>query len=305
MTHQIQLKRKLAATPDEVYEAWTDGPSLSEWMVPIIGGRTEVQADARVGGSMRIDMYGISSHHPQVCEYLRLERPHLIEFSWTADAAEPRRSIVTVELKPIGSTHTELTLTHRLLPNEAAAESHQSGWDAGLDGLAARFNRHFRRELHVKASAAAVYAALSTQVGLRGWWTQSCTVQESVGGQARFEFGESYKLMRIDVLRPERQVRWQCLESRIRVPGRTLPDNEWAQTTIVFRINGDTPTHTVLRFEHLGLTSELQCHALCEGGWTHFLASLVQYVETGTGTPHLLSEADGSDHDHQADRERT
>lgn len=300
MTHQIQLKRKLAATPDEVYEAWTDGPSLSQWMVPIVGGRTEVQADARVGGSMRIDMYGLSSHHPQVCEYLRLERPRLVEFSWTADPAEPRRSIVTVELKPVGKTHTELTLTHRLLPHEAAAESHQNGWDSGLDSLAGRFNRHLRREIHFKASASALYAALATQRGLRGWWTQTCTADERVGGEVRFAFGESYKLVRIEILRPENQVRWQCLESRIRVDGRKLPDNEWAGSTIVFRINGDTPTHTVLRFEHLGLTPALACYDLCEGGWTHFLASLQRYVETGSGTPHLASETDCSAHNPQA-----
>ena len=295
MTHQIQLKRKIAATPDEVYEAWTDAASLSQWMVPIVGGRTEAQADARVGGALRIKMYGLSSQHEQPAEYLRLERPRLVEFSWVADPAAPR-SIVTVELKPIGKTHTELTLTHRLLPNETAAESHQRGWDSGLDGLAARFNKHFRKEIHFKAPVQKLYAALSTQEGLRGWWTQTCTVDDKVGGQARFEFGENYKLMHIELLRPDNQVRWSCLESRIRVEGRAYPDNEWADTTIVFRLNGDTSTHTVLRFEHLGLTPELQCHALCEGGWNHFLSSLQRYVETGTGTPHLASEADCAGH---------
>lgn len=296
MTHQIQLKRKLAATPDEVYEAWTDPVSLGQWMVPIVGGRTEAKADARVGGRYSIEMRGLSSHHPQGGEYLRLERPRLIEFTWTADLAYPQGSIVTVELKPIGRGETELTLTHRLLPNEAAAEGHSRGWDSGLDSLVARFNRHYRKEIHFKAPASAVYAALATQEGLRGWWTQTCTTGSAVGDSARFEFGENYKLMRIETLRPEAQVRWHCLESRIRVEGRSYPDNEWAGTTLVFRINGDTATHTVLRFEHLGLTPALECHALCQGGWDHFLASLLKYVETGTGTPHLAHERDCSGH---------
>ncbi len=293
MTHQIQLKRELAATPDEVYDAWTDATSLAQWMVPIVGGRTDAQVDARVGGDYRVAMYGISSEFVQAGEYLRLERPRLIEFTWTADHAEPRRSIVTVELKPIGKNHTELTLTHRLLPNEAAAQNHQTGWDSGLDSLVAHVNRpgsrHFRKELHFKAPVSALYAALSTEAGLRGWWTQTCTAGALVGEPARFEFGESYKLVRIDTLRPDRQVRWQVLENRICVEGRNLPANEWAGTTIVFRLNGDTPTHTVLRFEHLGLTPELACYDLCEGGWNHFLASLLRYVETGTGSPHLAS----------------
>lgn len=295
MPHQIQLKRKLAATPDEVYEAWTDSASLSQWMVPIVGGRTEAQADARVGGALHIKMYGLSSQHEQPAEYLRLERPRLVEFSWMADPAAPR-SIVTVELKPIGKDETELTLTHRLLPNEESAQSHQAGWDSGLDSLLAHINRpghkHFRKEVHFNAPASALYAALSTQAGLRGWWTQTCTVGDKAGEPARFEFGENYKLMRIELLRPDRQVRWQCLESHIHVDGRTYPQNEWAGTTIVFRINGDTPTHTVLRFEHLGLSPALECFELCNGGWNHFLASLLQYVETGTGNPHLASAAD-------------
>ena len=77
MTHQIQLKRRLAATVDEVYAAWTDGRSLSQWMVPIIGGRTEAVTDARVGGAYRIDMFGLSGQSAQQGQYLRLERPRL------------------------------------------------------------------------------------------------------------------------------------------------------------------------------------------------------------------------------------
>ncbi len=304
MPHQIQLKRRLAATPDEVYEAWTDASSLSQWMVPIVGGRTEALTDARVGGPYRIDMFGLGSQHTQEGEYLRLERPRLIEFTWTADASEPKRSIVTVELQAAGEDETDLTLTHRLLPSEDAVQSHYAGWDSGLDSLLAYVSRperrHYRREIHFKASASKLYAALSTQAGLRGWWTQTCTADEVVGGQARFDFGENYKRMRIDTLRPHRQVRWQCLESHIHVDGRSYRENEWAGTTIVFRINEDTPTHCVLRFEHLGLTPALECHALCDAGWTHFLASLVRYVETGTGTPHLASEADCSAHAHRA-----
>ncbi|MGH8505120.1 MAG: SRPBCC family protein [Stenotrophobium sp.] len=295
MSHQIQLKRKLAATPDEVYAAWTDARSLSQWMVPIVGGHTDAQTDARVGGAYAITMHGVSSQHAQSGEYLRLERPRLIEFTWIADPAAEHRSIVTVELKPIGPDETELTLTHRLLPSEASAQGHQLGWDAGLDSLVAHINRpdrrHYRKELHFKAPAAALYAALSTQQGLRGWWTQTCTADEHVGGQACFEFGQNRKLMRIERLTPDRQVRWQCLESVIEVDSSKLPPNEWANTTIVFRINGDSPTHTVLRFEHLGLTPALGCYTQCEGGWDYYLASLQRYVETGAGTPHRAGNA--------------
>ena len=291
MAMQIKLRRRLAATPDEVYEAWTDARSLSQWLLPIVGGHTQAVVDARVGQRYRIEMFGVSSRHEQQGEYLRLERPRLIEFTWIADPAAAQRSIVTVELEPAGDAETELTLTHRLLPNEASAQSHQSGWDAGLDSLLAYVNRadqrHYRREIHLQAPASAVYAALSTQRGLRSWWTQDCTSGEEAGQQARFTFGKNHKLVRIDTLKPDRQVRWHCLESHIETAGHTFPDNEWAGTSIVFRLNGDTATHTVLRVEHLGLTPRLACHALCEQGWDHYLASLRRYVEQGAGDPHL------------------
>ena len=42
---------------------------------------------------------------------------------------------------------------------------------------------------------------------------------------------------------------------------------------------------TELRFRHHGLTPQLECFEMCLAGWTHYLASLVDYVDRGTGTP--------------------
>ena len=39
----------------------------------------------------------------------------------------------------------------------------------------------------------------------------------------------------------------------------------------------------MLYFRHEGLTPELECFDMCHEGWTHYLASLVSYVETGQG----------------------
>jgi hypothetical protein len=35
----------------------------------------------------------------------------------------------------------------------------------------------------------------------------------------------------------------------------------------------------------------MACHALCEQGWDHYLASLQHYVEDGLGNPHLAGTA--------------
>lgn len=140
MAHEIRIARKLAATPDEVYEAWTDPKSVMEWMIPIPGGSTRATLDPRVGGRFHIDMMGDGKTYPHDGEYLRLERPRLIEFTWISNGTNQQRSIVTVELLPISKDETELKLIHRLLPTEAAARDHNNGWSAALERLVAKFS---------------------------------------------------------------------------------------------------------------------------------------------------------------------
>jgi len=139
MTHEIRLIRKIAASRDAVFDAWTDAASLAQWMTPIAGGSTRAQVDARVGGRFHIAMSGNGKDYPHDGEYLRIERPRLLEFTWISRGTNQQRSIVTVELRALGAELTELTLTHRLLPNQATAEAHDAGWSRGLDGLVEHF----------------------------------------------------------------------------------------------------------------------------------------------------------------------
>ena len=139
MPDEIRLTREIAASPEDIFDAWTDASSLAQWLVPIPGGSTRARVDARVGGRFHIDMSGNDQVYPHDGEYLRLERPHLLEFTWVSRGTNGERSIVTVELRPLGAGTTELILTHRLLPNRATAEAHHEGWSRGLDQLVAHF----------------------------------------------------------------------------------------------------------------------------------------------------------------------
>ncbi|MGZ4288391.1 MAG: hypothetical protein ACXVHB_28535 [Solirubrobacteraceae bacterium] len=40
----------------------------------------------------------------------------------------------------------------------------------------------------------------------------------------------------------------------------------------------------MLRFRHLGLIPRLSCYEVCESGWEHFLASLLDYADHGNGS---------------------
>jgi hypothetical protein len=46
----------MAASPEEIFDAWTDPESLAVWMAPGSVQRAEVELEARVGGRLRIVM---------------------------------------------------------------------------------------------------------------------------------------------------------------------------------------------------------------------------------------------------------
>jgi uncharacterized protein YndB with AHSA1/START domain len=136
MPHEVRITRRLAAPADEVYDAWTNPNSVMEWMIPLPGGRTKATLEAHVGGRFQIDMISEGKTYPHEGEYLRLERPRLIEFTWISEATGRQRSVVRVELRPMADGGTELVLTHQRLPTEKAVQEHRGGWSAALDRLA-------------------------------------------------------------------------------------------------------------------------------------------------------------------------
>jgi uncharacterized protein YndB with AHSA1/START domain len=149
---------------------------------------------------------------------------------------------------------------------------------------------HYQNTLIVAAKPAAVYAALTTSEGLRGWWTQDCDVATEVGGTIHFRFGRTHKDMRVESLQPGREVRWLCTGAHIAAARLTHKD-EWVGTQLVFRLTPHGEAGTRLDFEHRGLVPAFECHDLCSDGWRHYLRSLQQFVDTGRGTPHELAAA--------------
>ncbi len=142
----------------------------------------------------------------------------------------------------------------------------------------------YRKTLVVDAAPADVYAALTTPDGLRGWWTEDCDIATEVGGTHHFRFARTRKAMRVERLDAEREVRWLCTDAHI-AADRLAQKDEWVGTELVFRLTPAGGARTQLHFEHIGLVPSLECYALCDDGWTYFMASLRQFVETGFGTP--------------------
>jgi uncharacterized protein YndB with AHSA1/START domain len=139
----LEIRRILAAAPDRVFTAWTDPAWLARWMSPV--GHARVEADARPGGQLKVVMVGEEREIEHVGEFLEVEPPHRLSFTWSSAYTGHRPSRVIVDLVEIEGG-TELTLRHELLPDGAAA-SHRGGWGSMLERLAGQLLES-RAEVH-------------------------------------------------------------------------------------------------------------------------------------------------------------
>jgi uncharacterized protein YndB with AHSA1/START domain len=123
----LVVRRRIAVPRERVFDAWLDSESLAHWMRPGNFTRATVTVDPRVGGGFRIVMQGRPEgdveHHG---EYLAIEPPSLLSFTWISRHTDNRPTVVTIEFHERG-TETELVLTHRRLPL-AVVDSHRQGW---------------------------------------------------------------------------------------------------------------------------------------------------------------------------------
>ena len=127
----VTVEREVAATIDEVFAAWTTPALMACWLSPT--GRAEVDADIRVGGRFRVVMLDADSRLEHTGEYLRIEPPSLLEFTWVSAYTGAEPSIVTVTLHQ-GHATTLVTLNHQRLP-ASTAEPHAGGWSTILERL--------------------------------------------------------------------------------------------------------------------------------------------------------------------------
>lgn len=129
---EVRVERVLPAPIDDVFAAWTEPASMAGWLSPT--GRASVEADVRVGGRFRVVMLGHDTAIEHTGEYLELEPPRRLSFTWRSEYTGDGPSVVTVTLAPYGDD-TRLTLVHAKLPGDVVT-SHGEGWTSILDNLA-------------------------------------------------------------------------------------------------------------------------------------------------------------------------
>jgi uncharacterized protein YndB with AHSA1/START domain len=133
-----------------------------------------------------------------------------------------------------------------------------------------------RHRVGIKASAEAVYLALTDTNKLAGWWTTDTRGDGSkVGGVLEFWFGDFCLKFEVAELQPGKLIRWKY----------SGDVGEWAGTEVAYSISADEK-QSYVRFGHTGWRSENGSFSHCSTKWAVFLVSLKDFLEKGKGQPY-------------------
>lgn len=134
----LVIHRMFSASPERVYEAWTQPELAKQFMCPEGVTIGDMSMDVRVGGTYRIVMKN-PAHEDYVAygTYREVQPARRLSMTWTWEEdtkEEEHETLLTVEFAPHGSG-TELTLTHEQLASEQSRTNHQGGWNTMLDKM--------------------------------------------------------------------------------------------------------------------------------------------------------------------------
>jgi uncharacterized protein YndB with AHSA1/START domain len=131
----LTIKRKLKASAEKVFAAWTRPEALKLWFGPSDDYKLIVaETDVRVGGRYRLVVQKPQEEHRVAGVYKEVVANRRLVFTWAWESMPERESLVTIDIKPEDGG-CSLTLTHERFFDEAARDRHQSGWTGTLERL--------------------------------------------------------------------------------------------------------------------------------------------------------------------------
>jgi uncharacterized protein YndB with AHSA1/START domain len=133
----LTLKRRIKASPAQVFSAWTDPEKIVRWFGPAgtAGNSVRAEMDVRVGGRYRISFKTEDGEYHEVGGVYREIVPNTrLVFSWAWHSTPERESLVTVTVSKDGAG-SMLTLHQEQFFDQKARDGHERGWTGTLDKL--------------------------------------------------------------------------------------------------------------------------------------------------------------------------
>jgi uncharacterized protein YndB with AHSA1/START domain len=139
---ELKLSRRYAASPERVFDAWTDPALLRRWWAALQGWETSLaEVDLRPQGRYRLTMRDpeAGAEYTVGGEYVEIRRPERLAFTWTWEGeaeimSGSERTLVEVEFSADGDG-TVVELTHTRFADDRIRDLHGEGWTGCLDNL--------------------------------------------------------------------------------------------------------------------------------------------------------------------------
>jgi uncharacterized protein YndB with AHSA1/START domain len=134
-TPYISITRMFAASPEDVFEAWTNPTQFGRWFGTESTAVEDVQMDLRVGGEWSARMIlGDGAEIGWHGSYLEVDTPHRLVLN-LSDRPGEQFERVTVELTKIkGGTEMTFTQSGGNMPPENYGQA-EEGWRSFFDDL--------------------------------------------------------------------------------------------------------------------------------------------------------------------------
>ena len=135
-------------------------------------------------------------------------------------------------------------------------------------------------EITIAAPPARVFAALTVESDIRGWWTDDARAEAKAGSVAEFGFFDRKVVfrMRIDAMSAPAKLRWTCLAG---------PD-QWVGTGIGFDLEPAEKGGTTLHFKHSGWRTRDGHFPTSNTTWGHLMHRLRAYAEGKSPGPYFV-----------------
>jgi uncharacterized protein YndB with AHSA1/START domain len=132
----VRIERTFDASAEEVFDAWTSPEVIGRWFRPGRDwGAASAEVDLRVGGTVRVVMRAPEgTEHGASGEYIVIERPHRLAFTWTFDDDPSNQQVIELEFTERDGVTTVLFVNSNISDKERRDQQY-GGWQACLDNM--------------------------------------------------------------------------------------------------------------------------------------------------------------------------
>jgi uncharacterized protein YndB with AHSA1/START domain len=134
--HVVRIERTFAASPEDVFDAWTSAEVMRRWFHPAPDWDTpEAEVDLRVGGKVRVVMRRPDGTRAEAHgEYTQIDRPRRLVMTWTFEDDPSNGQLI--ELSFVGSEgSTTVLMVNSGISTDERRDSQDRGWRGCLNEL--------------------------------------------------------------------------------------------------------------------------------------------------------------------------